>query len=365
MKFVLSLILMMGMGLSQAWALNVDEEGILELAKDHTVYYRYTKPVADKPTVVLLNGLIYSISHWDQYYQEMTQKGYGVLQVAYSTQPESLRGLEGEAPYFSRFIMTLQGPSMQGLETKDLASDILKTADFLGIKKFHLLTLSYGSIVGSHIANHHADRVLSVILVAPAVISSNRYIPYGASRHAHYLLQHKVNVNPFYDPDYFYDAEIYQSMRLIMQPQIATLDLEGVGFENFFNGVYQMARSAKYFDLKDQADKAWPKTTLVMASIEDAPLQKDQLQFWKLKQQAAKNSQLIFVDGAPHAIPGAYPKVMSMITDAILESQVTKPESTFSIDSAQWWEGCVNSKGQACEQFVGSSSGSSSASSSK
>lgn len=352
---LLKLIFTIAVIFSSSFAFAVDKEGALQLAKDHAIYFKYNRAQNNQPTVVLLNGLIYPLKNWDAYFNKLSSLGYGVVQIAYSTQPESLRHLKGELPYFSKITMTTHGPKQIGLETSDLASDIMEVIDHLGLKQFHLLTLSYGSIVGSYIAENFSNRLQSVTLVAPAVLPSNRYLAYGESRHQFYVLQKKFNFNAFYDPDYFYDLELYQSMRLLVEPQKSTYDLNGVGFENFFSGVFQMARSAKYFDLKDFTGSRWPKTTLVIASLEETELQKDQFRFWKEKSKSASDSRLIFVDGAPHAIPGVFPDSMVEITDKIIKDQITSSQSTYQIEKSQWLEQCLISGITPCEEHSGSS----------
>jgi hypothetical protein len=47
------------------------ETGIIEIADDHKVYYRYKEAQNGAKTLVLLNGLIYAIENWDEYVQEL------------------------------------------------------------------------------------------------------------------------------------------------------------------------------------------------------------------------------------------------------------------------------------------------------
>ncbi len=311
-------------------------EGVVHMSDQRAVYYQQVEAKPGMPTVVMLNGLIYSIENWKQYIEELSSKGYGVVLVAYSTQPESLRFLK-KAPYYEDIKI---GPSgymyHKGLETKDLADDVLAVVDSLGLDEFHLQTLSYGSIVGSYLATNHAERLKSITLVTPAVMSAHRYTPYGESRHQHYVWQNQININPFVIPDHFYDLELYQTLKLVMEFQRKTLDTSEISFDRFVNGVFQMGRSSKYFDLKDFASKKWPQMNLILASEEEFMLLKDQMNFWREKKQTSSDSRMILVQDAPHAIPGTNPKALADIYSQILEGKVVAGEHTYEISQSAW-----------------------------
>ncbi|MCJ8275665.1 MAG: alpha/beta hydrolase [Bdellovibrionales bacterium] len=297
---------------SQAWSL---EEAVLELDTDHKVYYRYQQAEQGQPTIVLLNGLIYSISHWDRYFAELSEEGFGVLQIAYSTQPESLRYLE-ETPFYGKMEFTLQGPNQVGIETQTLIDEVMTVVDFLEIDRFNVLSLSYGSIVASELAVQQKSRIDNLILVAPAVMSSHRYNPYGQSRHQFYLSQKLLGL-PI---DYFYDVELYNTMSLIISP--ASYAFEDVKFNDFFNGVYQMARSSKWFDLKDYAAKDLPSTYLFLASLEDPSLLMDQNRFWDLmSSNSARRSAVVF-QGGYHALPGVVPEATAVMTARAIRDEL-------------------------------------------
>lgn len=342
------------------------QEGVVHISDQRAVYYQYVEPQLGRPTVVLLNGWIYPLKNWEQYLIELSSKGYGVVLIAYSTQSESLRHVQTK-PYYEKLKFGPTGyPYHEGIETKDLADDVLAVVDELKLPRFHVQTLSYGSIVGSYLANHHADRLETLTLITPVVIPSQRYTPYGESRHVHYLWLNDINFNPFFIPDHSYDLEIYQSLRLVMEFGKSNLDFEGIGFETFLNGVFQMGRSAKYFDLKDEAGNVWPKTHVIFASEEEPALLKDQLNFWKLKKADAPDTTMVLVQGAPHAIPGAFPEALADISNRLFTGTISSGSHTYQAASLTWDsldnpESAINS----CGFYLGknnSSSGSSSGS---
>lgn len=287
------------------------KEGVLELAADHKVYFRYQKPQIDQPTLVLLNGLIYAIKYWDPFFELMSSKGFGVLQIAYSTQPESLEFLD-QPPFYEKIQLTIQGPRQVGIETEDLVQEVMAVIDFLGVDQFHLMSLSYGSIVGSMLAEKYRDRVLTNIFAAPAVVSSNRYNSWGQGRHAWY-----ETIRGF--GDYYYDLEIQQAMLALLSPKGSPSSK--VDFNTFFSGVFQMARSAKWFDLKEFASKALPPTHLFVASREEGDLLRDQLRFWELMKSNPSRGSFTLFEGGEHALPGVVPEAVAEATEQILRGQ--------------------------------------------
>ncbi len=308
---------------TSAWAL---EEGVVELASDHKVYYRYQAAEAGKPTVVLMNGLIYAVENWDEYFTELSKDGTGVLQVAYSTQPESLQSLQGETPYFAKmtyhpFFQWLQA----GLEIQDLVDETMAVVDALKISQFNLVSLSYGSIPATELAVQNKDRVNHFVLIAPAVMTSGRYNPYGASRHAWYQT---LKLSGHLYADYFYDTEIGNTLALLVTQN--KYNFEDVPFENFYSGVYQMARASKWFDLKDYAEADLPATTLFVATLEEAALYKDQLRFWELMENNPAKNNLVTFAGSYHAIPGVAPEVAAEQTRLAINQQLTS-DSTVKV----------------------------------
>jgi pimeloyl-ACP methyl ester carboxylesterase len=328
-------------------------EGSIDISESRAVAYKYIEAQDGQPTVVMLNGLIYPLKNWEEYITALAEKGYGVLLVAYSTQPESLRLTQG-IPYYSRIKSSISGLSQTGLEISDLATDVMSVVDHFNLQRFHLQTLSFGSIIGSYIANNYGDRIESVTMVSPAVMPSHRYTPYGESRHNFYIWQNQININPFYVPDYYYDLELYQTMRMLLQSQYKTFDLKGTNFEYFFNGVYQMARSTKYFDLKDETSQPWPQTNIILASDEDPTLKRDQFNFWNEKFKAAPQSRLIEIMDVPHAIPGSNPLSLAEVSLAVLGNSIGPGQHQFFSETNTWYDQVseANAADRTCKTYL-------------
>ncbi len=329
----LIIVVQMLLALTSAQAL---ETGAIEISSDHKVFYKYQAAEQGQPTVVLMNGLIYAIENWDEYFKALADQGIGVLQIAYSTQPESLALLENEPPYYMESTFSpFYGWTQRGISTQDLIDETITATELMGLKKFSVVSLSYGSIVASQLANQYPDKVENLLLFAPAVMTSGRYNPYGASRHSWYsALKNAGNLYA----DYSYDAEIGNTLSMLITANKYSFD--NVDFFTFYSGVYQMARSSKWFDLKDLAEAFLPDTYLFVASLEDGPLLADQMQFWKLMENNPAKKNLVVFDGSYHAIPGVAPKEAARFTrlalsknlneDTIVEVGTGNPPGTLS-----------------------------------
>lgn len=288
------------------------EYGVVNIADNHKVFYKYQQAEGGKPTVVLLNGLIYSLSNWDKYFDLMGDQGYGVLLIAYSAQPESLRKLSVK-PFFSDVELTVQGPRQIGLTTQDLVDEVMATVDTLAINRFSVLSLSYSSVVAAELAVQHKDRINSVILVAPAVMAAHRYNAWGKARHTWY-----ETVRP--SGDYYYDAELYATMSMLVTP--TQYAFEGVDFSAFFDGVFHMGgTSAKYFDLKDYAKADLPPVHLMLASHEDEALLEDQRRFWEMMDRNPAKGSYVYFEGGQHALVGTSPVEVAELTSQILSGE--------------------------------------------
>jgi pimeloyl-ACP methyl ester carboxylesterase len=288
------------------------ENGVVNIATNHKVFYKYQPAEYGQPTIVLLNGLIYSLSNWDKYFDLMADQGYGVLLIAYSAQPESLKKLR-VSPYFSETEMTVQGPHQIGLTSQDLVDEVMATVDELGLDHFHVLSLSFSSVVASELAVQHRDRIDSLMLVAPAVMAAHRYNAWGQARHAWYEAIRPTG-------DYFYDAEIYATMSVLVTP--VQYSFEGVNFTDFFDGVFHMGGTAsKYFDLKDYANADLPPVHLMLSSKEDEGLLEDQRKFWKKMDGNPAKATYTYFEGGEHALVGTSPVEMAELTSQILSGE--------------------------------------------
>src|ERR1044072_8273433 len=63
----------------------------VRVADGHDVYVEYSKPRAGQPTVVLVNGLVYQLSRRDEYADQLTSNGVGVVKYYFRGQLGTLK----------------------------------------------------------------------------------------------------------------------------------------------------------------------------------------------------------------------------------------------------------------------------------
>jgi pimeloyl-ACP methyl ester carboxylesterase len=295
-------------------------EGHLEISDSHKVYYRYHEADAGKPTMVMMNGLIYAIENWDTYLGQLENRGIGYVLTAFSTQPESLALLD-KTPYFAELEFTKNGWNQVGLESQTLVDETMAVVDSLGINRFNLMSLSYGSIIATRLALQQKHRIDSLIYMSPAIMPSNRYYPLGEARFQYYYNLKQSSTGSFVDVDYLYDVEYYQTLSTVVSPLQHSFD--DVSFQDFFHGVYHMVRSAKWFDLKDYATASFPPTHFFLASKEEENLFEDQLRLWKLMENNPARKSLVLFEGGFHGLVGASPVISADMVEKVLNNELS------------------------------------------
>lgn len=297
-----------------------DIKSHININQGHNVYYQYEKPKDGKPTIVLLNGLLFFAENWKAYYDQLRAKGYGVLLPIYSTQPESIQFAK-TTPYFKVKKMTMFGPKQVGTETQVLIDETMAVIDHLAIDKFNLLSLSYGSTVSMSLATQFKKRVDNLILISPAIVPTNRYNAPGEARFRYY--ENLKKYSPLIgQADFLYDAEFYVMLRSIMKRE--HLQFPGVNFEDYFDGLYQMNRAVKWLDLKDLVNNDLPPIYMFQASKEEKNLKEDQLKFWDMMKENKARRSLVTFDGSHHVIVYSSPKESVDMTIKVLEGKLNK-----------------------------------------
>lgn len=323
MKTMIALLsLFVGLMASPAIAFT---EGQLEIAEDHKVYYRYSEAAPGKPTMVLLNGLIYSLDNWNVFLGQLENKGIGYVLTAFSTQAESIALLD-ETPYFAKPVLTMNGWNQANTEIQTLVDETLAVVDSLGIDKFDLMSLSYGSIIATTLALQQKQRIKSFILMSPAIMPSNRYYPLGEADYQYFLNLKNSSTGAFVDVDYLYDVKYYQTLSTVVNPLQNFSD--EVSFLDFFHGIYQMVRAAKWFDLKDFAMADLPPTSLFLASKEEANLGEDQLRLWNLMENNPARKSMVMFEGALHGLVGVSPVVAADMVEKAITGKLSAGEMT-------------------------------------
>lgn len=293
------------------------ETGFVKIRQGHEVYVEYTKAKAGRPTLVLVNGLVYDLRYWDDYIRRLTDDGIGVV----------LYNFRGQSKTLLREVDQRRTPEFftQGLSPELFAQELSQLLTELGLdgKKVSVAGLSFGGAIAADFAARYPERLAHLILMAPLVVSLDKYDPMGAWIRGN-LDAMRLWWGPIWGPmayDYYYDM-IYRSYLVgerISADRIPK-DMQAIP-DVYKESVFHQVRAMRDFDLKTYAFKG-ADVHLILAGEEDVPVYADQLRAWENFDRSARGS-LVYLPKAAHGIPATAPAEASQVTLRILENDGT------------------------------------------
>lgn len=254
--------------------------------QDRAVSYQFHPVENSKGTVLLLNGLMIRMKDWDSYRQSLQEKGYSVLQMSYSGQPESLVHSTFPAP---------SGPVTGEMLAEEIEA-VVKASK--ASPPLHIHAYSYGSFPGLEYAKRNPKQVKSLSLINPMAKSLDNYIPQAAMANA--TMNQMKTWNAMMDPfglfggarqianlqETAYRNSVRDSLK---KYKAGTHYAESLDRETFEAGTIELTMGAKEFSLADYADETLPKVNLVLSKEEFYPqMREDQLSFFQSLQGKAK-----------------------------------------------------------------------------
>lgn len=114
------------------------------------IHYRTNEFRDDRPTVVLMHGLSGHLGAWLPY-EEFLGKNFNILTF-------DLRG-HGMSQKFA---------SYDAYKIAHFADDLFELVQFLAIKKFTLVTHSFGCLIALEFAKHHQEMLEKLVLMSPS-----------------------------------------------------------------------------------------------------------------------------------------------------------------------------------------------------
>lgn len=127
--------------------------GFVDIGRDQQLYVDFVQGDADKPVLVLINGLTYKIESWDHMMPGLLGHGNSILRY-------DPRGM-GQT-------LLKYAPIRETISIKTQADDLAALLRTLGItKKVTVLGLSYGGGIAEVFAAKYPSKVESMILMAP------------------------------------------------------------------------------------------------------------------------------------------------------------------------------------------------------
>lgn len=272
------------------------QKGYVTLRDNVQRYVEWTPAQGQKPTVVLLNGLVYNVDRWTPFSEVFKKNGYGVLNYCFRGQSLTLRK-ESDNQKTPAFFAT-------GLSTTDLANELNALLTELKLNSVVVVGLSYGASVGAEFAHLFPKRVNQLILLAPLVRPLEKYDPQGAWLDWN-LDQIRFWWGPFLGPA-FYDAAYNQIYRTYLTQRIIPDRIPDELRDRptiYREAVFHLVRAARDFDLT-----TYHFETLAPGSVHFMLAQEDSKAIFADQVKAfdgvtRSKGTLIFMANASHAIP--------------------------------------------------------------
>lgn len=275
------------------------QKGFLLLQDGISRYVEYAPALPGRPTLVLLNGLVYPIPRWGAFAEDLRARGYGVVSYYFRGQHLTLRK-ESDGLRVPAFFSS-------GLDSAILADELRDLLDRLEIDQaVHVVALSYGAHIGAEFARRHPQRVRDLVFLAPLVVSLDRYSPEGQ-----WVLWNlellKMTWGPFLGP-VFYEAAYAQIYRSYLSQRIVPDRVPEEMADRpaiYRESVFHLVRAARDFDLR-RYDFAGiqGRVHFLTAGREEAAVLKDQLVSFE-KVAAGRRGVVLHFPGSSHAIPDA------------------------------------------------------------
>jgi pimeloyl-ACP methyl ester carboxylesterase len=287
----------------------------VRVADGHDVYVEYSKPRAGRPTVVLVNGLVYQLSRWDDYADQLTANGVGVVKYYFRGQLSTLKREVDRAktPEFFK----------DGLSLKDFTGELSQVLDQLGIRgQVTVVGLSYGAAIAADFATRHPERVERLVLMAPLVVSLDKYDGVGA-----WIRWNLDAIKLWWGPmwgtaayDYYYNF-IYHSYLFDQRltPDKIPAEVKDIA-DAYKESIFHQVRAVRDFDLRDYKFAEIPEVHLMVADDEESLALADQYRSWQ-GFSAKSRATLIKIGGSSHAIPDTRGDVAAELTLGILAGQ--------------------------------------------
>ncbi|RZA09096.1 MAG: alpha/beta fold hydrolase [Proteobacteria bacterium] len=305
------------------------ETSFVKLPMGHEIYVDHQAAKGDKATFVLVNGLVYDFSRWNELAAKLESQGFGVVRYYFRGQQKTLRReLEKGSPAFFR----------DGLSQANYAQELSELLKQLKIEKGVIVGLSYGAGIAAEFAERYPQQVEQLTFLAPLVVSLDRYDPNGAWIQMN-LAAMKIFWGPFwgqwaYDQYYDWIYRKYMAERLGNDRIPAEMqDVAGTYKETVFHQV----RAMRDFDLRGYRFKDLAgRVNVILASGESEPALKDQFRAWS--NFGAAQGSLIYLSPSFHAIPdsqGAWAaELLAGLTTK--DARLTRGQAYYSKPASSW-----------------------------
>lgn len=285
----------------------------------------------DKPTVVLVNGLVYDVKRWDPLVEVLKAKGYPILRYYFRGQHATLVDeLQKEA--YPQFFL-------EGLSSEQMGEELSQILKAVKIeKKVVVVGLSYGAHVAAQLAERHPEQVQQLVLLAPLVRSLDKYDPQGAFL-AWNLEQIRFWWGPVWGPafyEYAYGVIYRGYLNLRIMPDRIPQELQAYPLQ-YKESLFHLVRAVRDFDLRTfKFSRLNPRSVAYVVAREESHLVFDeQLEAAEnLKKRALQS--VIYLPDSSHAIPDSQGREAAEILDRLMQREAGLSQGdSFVLDQGQ------------------------------
>jgi len=116
---------------------------------DNKIYYRTNEFKQDKPTLFFVHGVCGSSSAWWEFEKQLTDN-YNIIAI-------DIRG-HGKSKRFENY---------EDYKIENFSNDVFELVNFLGIKKFIIISHSFGTFISLDFISKHSEYLKAAIFLSP------------------------------------------------------------------------------------------------------------------------------------------------------------------------------------------------------
>lgn len=312
MKILSSFLILISTALSFAAPERLNSfKGFVKISAERELFVDWTYAKANKPTVILINGLTYSTKQWDRFTEVLVEKGIGVLRY----DPQGM----GET-------LLKYAPILENITYESQVDDLKALLKTLKInQKVNLVGLSYGGGIGIAFAAKYPDSVKSMIAMAPytaPVATQDEWV-----RSQVWLTRKTVPWNTATD-EALYEFYFRQLVYLTYP------GVEPVVLENPYKleATFRMANGIRPLIAKSVVGKLPAGSFHLIIAGSDQYIQREVLEdFWKSVPENIRASKTI-MNNVEHKIPEAAPQFSALYVEKILSESILSGGKEFDAD---------------------------------
>lgn len=273
------------------------------------------------PTFLFLPGVNRGLFANEGALEVLSQKGFGIVTMNFSTQPFSVNQLQaGVAPEFLSKSFSLED---LGTEVTALTNELKNN---FGIKNVIPVSISYSAAVSSTLQN------IPLLIDAAPMTSSAAVNPQLENYRA--TLKAGEIFNPIYGPALtrsLLDQTYYTTWTKQVDAMISQFDLNADRRPDMIKGYSTLSRAAEGFVWDIKKTKADTKRIFILGRKDSASLLKNQLEL-VLKALDANADMLAFlVNDAGHVIPSDQPAAYATILTYVASTSTKGVTGIFEV----------------------------------